>query len=313
MEYNIEYKIKILIKSQFLLINILFLFIRILKKRNIALCTIGKNENKYIREFIEHYKNYGVDKIFLYDNNDFNGENFSDILSDYIKSSLVQIINFKGMKRPQIKSYKDCYKKNYKYYNWLIFFDIDEFIYLKNFQNIKDFLNQKKFNKCQRIQLNWIFHTDNNLLYYENKSLAKRFPIREKKARGQKKGGWPGIKSGIKSIIRGNINISVIDVHIISPELISCDGFGNIQKIENIVTNVSDFYYYYIDHYYCKSTEEFIKKVLRSDGCHELTDKLKYLKLEVYFGLNEITKEKIDFIEKETKLNLSKYRKYIKN
>ena len=164
-------------------------------------------------------------------------------------------------------------------------------------------------NKCHRIQLNWIFHTDSNLLHYENISLVKRFPYREKKARGKKIGGI----QGIKSIMRGNIEVDIKDVHILSKKLISCDGFGNIKEIQNIVTNVSDFYYYYIDHYYCKSTEEFIKKILKSDACHEVNDNLKYLKLEVYFSLNEITKDKLDYIEKETKLNLSKFRSRIKD
>ena len=31
-------------------------------------------ENKYIREFVEFYEKHGVDKIFLYDNNDIDGE-----------------------------------------------------------------------------------------------------------------------------------------------------------------------------------------------------------------------------------------------
>ncbi len=35
-------------------------------------------ENHYIREWIEYYLNLGVDKIFLYDNNDINGEKFED-------------------------------------------------------------------------------------------------------------------------------------------------------------------------------------------------------------------------------------------
>ncbi len=158
-------------------------------------------------------------------------------------------------------------------------------------------------NKCQRIQLNWIFHTDNNQLYYENKSLAERFPSREMEARGKKIGG----PHGIKSILRGNITM-----HILSSNLISCDGFGNFKDILGISTNVSDFYYYYIDHYYCKSTEEFIKKILKSDVFHMLNDNIKYLKLNVYFALNEITKEKLDYIEKETHLNLSIFRNKIK-
>ena len=275
----------------------------------VCLCTIGKNENRYIREFVAHYKNYGVDKIFLYDNNDFNGENFKDVLSDYIESKYIKIINYRGKKIPQLKFINDCYKKNYHNYNWIIFYDIDEYIYLKDYKNIKNFLNQKKFNKCQRIQLNWIFHTDNNLLHYENKSLVERFPYREKAARGKKIGGI----QGIKSIIRGNIKVHINDIHILSPNLKSCDGFGNFKEIFSIATNVSDFYYYYIDHYYCKSTEEFINKILKTDVFHSMNDNIKYLKLKVYFSINEINKEKLDYIENETHLNLSEYRNKIKN
>ena len=74
---------------------------------------------------------------------------------------------------PQIKAYKECYKNNYNLYDWLIFFDSDEFIYLKDFKDLKAFLEDKRFANCQRIQLNWISYTDNNLLHYDNRSLKK--------------------------------------------------------------------------------------------------------------------------------------------
>ncbi len=31
------------------------------KDIKVCVCTLGKLENKYIREFVQHYKNYGVD------------------------------------------------------------------------------------------------------------------------------------------------------------------------------------------------------------------------------------------------------------
>ena len=39
------------------------------KKSKVALCAIGIMENQYVAEFVNHYKNLGFDKIFLYDNN----------------------------------------------------------------------------------------------------------------------------------------------------------------------------------------------------------------------------------------------------
>ena len=276
---------------------------KIIKNIKVCLCTVGKRENLYAREFVDHYKKYGVNKIFIYDNNDIKGEKFEEILYNYINSGLVEIIDYRGINSPQIKAFQHCHKQNYKKYNWMIFYDMDEYIFLKNFKNIKLFLNRKIFNKCQRIQLNFIVHTDNNLLYYDNRTLKERFPEIEEKAKRKKKGGY----SVIKSIIRGKIKIKIIDPHIISKKLNSCDGFGNIKDIENIRTNN------YIDHYFSKSTEEFINKIMRGSAVHGFKIEKKKRRIKEYFEKNEITLDKINFIEKKTQINCSEYKKKLKN
>ena len=297
----IEYKLYIkFFFSVFIFIYILSLSYK--KKNNngikICLCAIGKYENKYILEFVEHYKKYNIDKIFLYDNNDINGEKFEDILSDYIKLNFIEIIPHRGEKKIQLKMYKDCYKNNYKIYDWLLFFDIDEFIYLKNYHNIKDFLIKKKFNKCQSIYLNWIIHTDNNLLYYDNRTLYKRFTEiidNPKFCRG-------------KSIIRGGIeNVKFISTHTLVKNIQRCNGFGNIIKIENnrINCKVPDFKYFYIDHYYSKSTEEFINKINKGDGIFSEDIQNKYNRIKIYFRFNKITKEKIILLVKKAHLKFT--------
>ena len=185
---NISIKFK---KQSIIILNVFILFlsiflIKIGKLNKICLCAVEKEENKYIREFIEHYKNYDIDKIYIFDNNDKNGEKFEDVIDDYIKNGFVELIDYKGIKNPQILSYNDCYKRYNKLYDWLIFFDIDEFIFLKDFTSFKSFLNDKRFDKCNRVQFNWIFFTDNNLLYYEDKPVRERFTEREPKAKGKK-------------------------------------------------------------------------------------------------------------------------------
>jgi hypothetical protein len=229
-------------------------------------------------------------------------------LYEYIKNNFIEIINFRGLVSAQLKEYQDCYKNNYKKYDWLIFFDMDEYIFLKNYTNIKNFLKKKIFDKCERIQLNWIFHTDNNLLYYDNRTLAERFPIREPKARGKKKGGI----QGIKSILKGKIRININDAHILARNLKVCDGFGNEKEIQNIVTNTSDFEYYYIDHYYCKSTEEFINKLKRGSVAYGFDKEHMLKRINMYFSINKISLEKINYIEKMTKLNLTKFKNNIR-
>jgi len=165
-------------------------------------------------------------------------------------------------------------------------------------------LNNKRFDKCNRVQFNWIFFTDNNLLYYEDKPVRERFTEREPKARGKKIGG----EQGVKSVIRGNINnFEITSAHILNRHTRSCDGFGRRKKVKGVITTESDFEFYYIEHYYCKSTEEFINNKLKKSDVFFKKD-VNSVKIKVYFGYNKITKEKIDLIEKETKYNLSIYR-----
>ena len=276
------------------------------KNLKVCLCTLAKLENRYLREFVQHYEKYGVDKIFLYDNNDINGENFEEVINDYIRKGFVEVMNWRGEYLAMIKIMNDCYKKNYHYYDWLIFYEIDEHIFLYNYTNIKLFLNQSKYNRCQEIYLNLVCHTDNNRLFYEDKPLAERFPLTVPKTR------LSGRRFEMKSIIRGHINgVNITNVHLGDLRLKSCNNSGLHENLIHF-TYFGDQKYYYIDHYYSKSTEEFIKKVNRGDAFRN-DPGYGLLRINKYFQQNEITKEKIDMIEKGTHINLDFYRKKLMN
>ena len=82
------------------LILILFLYIIIIKGKintKVCLCVIGKKENLYALEFVEHYKNWNkiiyLYIIFIYDNNDIDGERFEEILYNHISNKFVTITN----------------------------------------------------------------------------------------------------------------------------------------------------------------------------------------------------------------------------
>ena len=264
-------------------------------KSKICLCTLAKKENKYIVEYIEHYKKYGIDKIFLYDNNDINGENF-DFLSNYTKTKLLQIINYRGIIHPQLKIYEECYYNNYKNYRWFLFFDIDEYIHLGNNMTLHDFLFNPKFIKCPSIYLNFNPHTDNEMIYYNNRSLFERFP----KALQNKK-----FCIG-KSILRGNIeNIHMQSCHILDANLKRCNGFGNIITTHRLFCNIPDYKYNYIDHFQFKSTEEFVQKVKKGDGRFTNSERIKYRRIWEYFSINKITSYKIKYISDNIGLNES--------
>ena len=43
---------------------------------SICLCVIAKMENLYAKEYVNHYKKLGYKHIYIYDNNDLDGEKF---------------------------------------------------------------------------------------------------------------------------------------------------------------------------------------------------------------------------------------------
>ena len=281
------------------------------QKNQVCICATGKQENRYIKEYVEHYKNLGVDKIFLYDNNNKKGEKFESVLSKYIKENYIEIFDYRGKVSPQLKLYEKCYNNNKKYYDWFIFFDIDEFIHLSNYTNIKDFLNENKFKKCNLIYFNCVRHTDNDLLYYDNRTLAERFPIIK----------WNSSMYTLKTIMRGHNkhHIKFRTTHWLNRGLkMGCNVFGKVTFPTGRVKlgkniNHPQHKIYYIDHYCFKSTEEYINKINKGDGVFGYNKRIKMHKINLYFKYNKITLEKINFIENETHLNLSHFKLMINN
>ena len=139
----------------------------------VALCCIGRLENQYAVEFVEWYKNLGFDKIFIYDNNHGDEEHFEEVLQSYIDEGLVEIVPFRDMENIQLKAYTLCYNTYDKDYDWIAFFDFDEFLVLKNDASIHDFL--ERFNDFDCVKINWMGYTDNNLVANDGRPVNERF------------------------------------------------------------------------------------------------------------------------------------------
>jgi hypothetical protein len=263
---------------------------------------MGKGENLYTKEFINYYIKLGVDKIFIYDDNDPNTEKFSDVIS---KSEIKYVKIYESLHN-LLDSLTSCYNENKNDFDWFIMVDMDEFLYIVN-DNLKNYLLNKRFEKCDFIKINWVIAKDNNLLHYDNRSLFERF-----------KG--PYIKTPIiKSIIRGKIENLTYSVH--SPKYsplrnVACNNIGKtINNYKSKLTSDINIDKAYIIHFRYKSTEEFIKRYKK--GYNWVKDKkylASYLKSKIldYFNYNQVTKNKVEYIERELHINLTKYNITIK-
>ena len=81
-----------------------------------------------------------------------------------------------------------------------------------------------------------------------------------------------------------------------------------IKKLLNDVNEI-DYHKSYIIHFKYKSTEEYINKLKR--GYDWENKAFIDLRIKEYFEDNNVTLEKIEYMQKELKMNLSKYKKFI--
>jgi len=290
-----------IIKLSLFIINIYLIYKRINNSKflRVCLCTIGKKENLYATEFVNHYKKIGYDKIFIYDNNDINDEKFEDVLNKQKLNHFVKIINYRGFRgkkqKPQFDAFIDCYEKNKNNYDWLSFFDFDEFLELKKHNNIKEYLNDKIFEKCSNIKINWLIFSDNNLLHYENKPVQKRFTTPLFHVKENRK---------IKSTIRGNLKFNywkgMTNPHTSKNNLTACNSIGNITDPNAFYSSPFNFEFSYLKHYSTKTIEEYCKK--RKRGRSDILVKFNKKTIKSYFNfffeINKKTKAKIIYFKK---------------
>ncbi len=263
----------------------------------IALCCMGKCENSYIREWVEYHINIGFDKIFIYDNNDPEGERFEDVIQDYINSRKCEIVDFRGRKCCQEEAYHDCYVKNRDKYDWIAVFDIDEFLTLKTHRSVKAFLADCRYEKFQIIHLNWMCYGDNGMLDSDGRGCLERFaePLPYDIRRFK---DFPE-NNHIKSIVRGGLKH--IDWRYITHTpwcfYRCCDATGKECDVRSPY-NPYNFDVAYFRHYYTKTIGEWIKvKQARGYGDMGDEDARKKLGIDVFFMLNERTPEKEHYAE----------------
>lgn len=262
-------------------------------KIKVALCTIAKKENRYIKYFVQFYKNLGFNHIYFFDNNEPGDESIEDlqIVKDGIKEGFITIINYKE-KIPNVvtQSYYDCYEKYNLKYDWIAFLDIDEFLILKpNGTSIQEFLENPRLNDCDNVKFNWRVFTDNDQLDFEDRHPMERFPIETT---------YKFENRHVKSIVRGRLNytsyIKNYSPHSIWQNIKACSSSG-IKTNGDYFLWPPDLQFASLNHYVTKSVREFFYKKYKTPvDVESISNSTKDYLFNYFFNVNKKTKEKVD-------------------
>ena len=260
----------------------------------LSVAAIAKNEGPYIKEWIEYHKLAGVERFYFYENG--STDNTREVLEPYIQEGSV-IYNYCEGKCLQNFVYADAIYKYKHQTQWLAIIDLDEFIVPVEKNNIKDFL--KDYENYPAVGINWVMFDSNG-----HKSLKSR-------------GG--GVLSAdftrvllnynvkenchIKSVVNPRKVLGVCSPHHFIYKNHQFAVTEHYKKIFGLFTDYHSSDKIRINHYYCKSAEEYIKKTERGNADNENKRTIN----EAYLNFTETTHDYViqKFLpELEKRMNL---------
>lgn len=116
-----------------------------------SICTLAKDEDKNLKEWVLYNFAIGFEHIVIYDNNSKNP--IKNTLSEFISNGLVTVFDLDLEKAQQLSAYVHCLNTWARNSFWLAFIDIDEFIVPISKNDIRDMLDEYK--EYGGLGINW--------------------------------------------------------------------------------------------------------------------------------------------------------------
>jgi hypothetical protein len=263
-------------------------------KQEIALCAIGRLENRYAREWVEYHLEKGFNRVIIYDNNREGEERFENVLQDYIDEGRVEVIDYRGRELAQIPAYNDCYRRYGNLFEWIAFLDFDEFLVTD--KPIHAFLSE--FLDADCVFVNWRVMTDSGLVHDDGRPLRERFTVplgNDVLMRGNHR-----YNDHVKSIVRGGLQTEYIFggqmPHVPKAPLRCCTAAHRF--VESKPFQTCDHSRARIDHYTTKTIEEWLNVKYKRGFPIKISQRWREeWAIPQFFEINERTAEKEKVVE----------------
>lgn len=246
----------------------------------VGIIAIAKNENLYLQEWIDWHLGLGFNEIII----GLNDDEFKPLITN----PRVTYKDYSGVDKLQSLAYTQLYQEYQKDYDWIAFFDIDEFVMLDGFNSIQDFL--QGFD-CDVVRLSCLHYSDGDMLDADGDySVLSRF----------KEEYRTNLDTFVKSFINTRIELGerkiyghgIYDKTLDARNALNdpCECFN--QHTNRIVDKVA-----WINHYPTKTIGEYIRQKYKRGGANGNPG--RYSNWEQYFfRTNRKTQEKIDYANK---------------
>lgn len=259
---------------------------------DLAVCAIAKHENEYMAEWAAHQFAVGFDRIYLFDDNE---DGYPDVrkvpgVDAFVADGRMVVLGMlpEGCWHSKDWGWKQCACYEWLYahaaFSWIAFLDCDEFLVLKGGATLRGLLGSEwcASPQVRSIIVPWVIYDDNGLVRKDPRPVMERFTHAS---------SWNDTTPYAigKPIVKGGITgMKMYSPHQINDEKYKFLPDGSRVGIDDPTpkeTSVAQ-----LNHYFTKSTEEYVGKVRRGDAARGvLRDYWEY------WGYCERTPEKEEF------------------
>lgn len=247
----------------------------------IAIIAIAKNENLYLREWIDWHLGLGFDNIMIGPND--------DEFKPLITNPKVIYEDYSGVEKVQSLAYTELYIKYRKDFDWLLFIDIDEFVMLdEHYASVAEFL--EGFD-CDVVRLSEKHYSDGDMLDADGDyRVVERFT----------QPYYTSADTFVKSFISTKIELGERKIYghgIYDKTLDARNALGDACENTNQHTTRIVYEKAWINHYPTKTIGEYIRQKYNRGGANGNPG--RYTNWEKYFfRTNRMTQEKIAYANK---------------
>lgn len=210
----------------------------------VGIVAIAKDEEQYLAEWLNYHSLLGFDRFYVYDNS------ANNRLMKFATDS-VKIIYYPGQTK-QVQAYNDFIQNFSNEVDYVIALDIDEFLVIHNGLSLVDFITT--YLKSTGVCINWRFFGSNGHKYFTDSPVLDRFTMRQ-----------PDFDHNVKTLVKTECLLRYSNPH--CPDLLTVgqvtDLFGNPINLNEPLSNSDTTSIAQINHYFCKSWQEFNWKINR--------------------------------------------------
>lgn len=232
-------------------------------KHYLSICAIAKNEAAYLDEWIAYHLTQGVEHFYLRYDKDCEDVNLAKrVLAKWIGKGIAEV-EYNETLGKQGEFYSSAWNDKIKRESqWCAFIDIDEFIWSDS--SILNYM--RKYEKqVDCINLDWILFGDSGHKTYSDDLVINRFTKHQKILDICHVKPWEikTILQTTQKTLELSASKTCFGNHSIMQNIKRLR--GNLQIIDSELTKFRDFElpFFALNHYYCKSAEEFEKKKLK--------------------------------------------------